>query len=332
MKQPKVSIIVPCYNVEAYLPRCMDSLLGQTLKEIEIILVDDESPDRVPAMCDEYARQDSRVKVVHKPNGGLGFARNSGLDVATGEYVMFVDSDDYVELDSCERFYQVGNATGADVVSGEFFGKKDDGLRDEMQLFEGTDLIKYMLDMIAGAPYVREERLHPVSMCVLCVRRSVIAMAQLRFMSERDISSEDTVFKISLLRNANLLCQLNYGFYHYCVNESSLTHTFSIDKYKNLKVLYSWMERTLSDVDGYKQRVDRFVIGDARMHILKLMASDCPKKREYLKVMLDDAIWEMTSSYRIQYIGLYQRIVLYLCRNKQIRLLNLVIKLVLCLK
>lgn len=87
MNDIKISIIVPIYNVEKYLDRCMDSLLNQTLKDIEIIMVDDGSPDNCPQMCDEYAKKDNRVKVVHKENGGLGYARNSGLDVATGEYV-----------------------------------------------------------------------------------------------------------------------------------------------------------------------------------------------------------------------------------------------------
>lgn len=91
--KPKVSIIVPVYNVEKYLARCMESLLNQTLTEIEIILVDDGSPDNCPQMCDEYARRDSRVKVIHKSNAGLGYARNSGLDVAIGEYIAFVELD-----------------------------------------------------------------------------------------------------------------------------------------------------------------------------------------------------------------------------------------------
>ena len=84
---PKISIIVPIYNVEAYLDRCMQSLIMQTLREIEIIMVDDESPDNCPTICDNYAKQDSRIKVIHKKNGGLGFARNSGLEIATGKYI-----------------------------------------------------------------------------------------------------------------------------------------------------------------------------------------------------------------------------------------------------
>lgn len=108
---PKVSIILPIYGVEKYLSRCMDSVLNQTLRDIEIIMVDDESPDSCPKMCDDFAAQDSRIKVVHKKNGGLGYARNSGLDVATGEYVAFLDSDDFVELDAYEHLYNAAKKT-----------------------------------------------------------------------------------------------------------------------------------------------------------------------------------------------------------------------------
>ena len=96
---PLVSIVVPVYKVEKYLERCVKSLLCQTLHDIEIILVDDGSPDRCPQICDEYASRDERIKVVHKRNGGLSSARNAGLLVATGSYIGFVDSDDDVRID-----------------------------------------------------------------------------------------------------------------------------------------------------------------------------------------------------------------------------------------
>lgn len=96
-QQPKVSIVVPIYNVESYLERCIQALLNQTLKDIEIILIDDGSPDHCPQICNEYAQKDSRIKVIHKKNAGLGYARNSGLEIARGKYLAFVDSDDYVE-------------------------------------------------------------------------------------------------------------------------------------------------------------------------------------------------------------------------------------------
>ena len=99
----KISIIVPVYNVEKYIFECVDSLINQTYKNLEIILVDDSSPDNCPQICDEYAQKDDRIKVIHKPNGGLSDARNAGIESATGEYLMFVDSDDYIALDMIEQ-------------------------------------------------------------------------------------------------------------------------------------------------------------------------------------------------------------------------------------
>lgn len=96
MEGPLISVIVPIYKVEAYLDRCVSSIVDQTYRDLEIILVDDGSPDNCPAMCDEWAQKDSRIKVIHKPNGGLSDARNAGLADATGEYIGFIDSDDYI--------------------------------------------------------------------------------------------------------------------------------------------------------------------------------------------------------------------------------------------
>lgn len=102
----KISIIVPCYKVMDFLPQCVDSLLSQTYKDIEIILVDDGSPDETGKLCDEYAKKDNRIKVIHKQNEGLAAARNTGQDAATGFAMMFVDSDDWLEPDCCEKAMQ----------------------------------------------------------------------------------------------------------------------------------------------------------------------------------------------------------------------------------
>lgn len=110
-----ISIIVPVYNVEKYIDRCINSLIKQTYKNIEIILVDDESPDRCPQICDEYAKIDSRIKVIHKKNGGLSDARNVGLNTVTGEYIAFVDSDDWVEPDFIETLYRNAKEENADI-------------------------------------------------------------------------------------------------------------------------------------------------------------------------------------------------------------------------
>ena len=114
-----VSIIVPIYNVEPYLRRCVDSLLRQTYKDFELILVDDGSPDNCGAICDEYAAVDTRVRVIHKSNGGLSDARNAGLAIAQGEYIAFVDSDDWVAADYLGRMLAALQETGADICECE---------------------------------------------------------------------------------------------------------------------------------------------------------------------------------------------------------------------
>ena len=112
----KLSIIVPIYRVEAYLHRCIDSILAQTFTDFELILVDDGSPDRCPAICDEYSKLDSRIKVIHKTNGGLSDARNAGLDVARGEYIGFVDSDDTISEHMYKELISLLEHHGADMA------------------------------------------------------------------------------------------------------------------------------------------------------------------------------------------------------------------------
>ena len=124
MEQALISVIVPVYKVEAFLPKCVDSILNQTYKNLEILLVDDGSPDGSGALCDAYARQDSRVRVIHKKNGGLSDARNAGIEAAAGDYLAFVDSDDWIEPDSIEMLCSDTNGGSADVVIGCAAGVK----------------------------------------------------------------------------------------------------------------------------------------------------------------------------------------------------------------
>jgi len=110
----KISVIVPIYKVEKYMDKCVDSIVNQTYKNLEIILVDDGSPDNCPKLCDEWAKKDERIKVIHKENGGLSDARNSGLDICTGDYLMFVDSDDYLDTTICEKLLNLLKSHDAD--------------------------------------------------------------------------------------------------------------------------------------------------------------------------------------------------------------------------
>ena len=140
-----ISIIVPVYNVQKYLDRCMNTLLNQTYKNIEIILIDDESPDSCPQMCDEYKRIDQRIKVVHKLNEGLGFARNSGLEIARGKYIIFVDSDDYVTENMCELLYQSAKKYDADVVYGGIFYADGKNIKESKAVTKKLNLYCWIL-------------------------------------------------------------------------------------------------------------------------------------------------------------------------------------------
>ena len=110
-----VSVVLPIYNVEKYLNRCIESVVRQTYKKIEIILVDDGSPDGCPQKCDDWAKRDGRIKVVHKKNAGLGYARNTGIENASGEYICFFDSDDYIADDTIEKAYEAVKKENADI-------------------------------------------------------------------------------------------------------------------------------------------------------------------------------------------------------------------------
>ncbi len=124
---PQISIIVPIYNVEPYLPQCISSLVNQTQQDIEIILVDDGSTDKSGELCDEYAEKDNRIKVIHKHNEGLSAARNDGIDISTSPYIMFVDGDDWAEPEFCEQAYDAVMQSNADLVLFTFNAIYNDG-------------------------------------------------------------------------------------------------------------------------------------------------------------------------------------------------------------
>jgi glycosyltransferase involved in cell wall biosynthesis len=134
-----ISIIVPVYNMEHYLDRCVSSILSQTYKELEIILVDDGSVDNSPKMCDEYALKDNRIKVVHKENGGLSDARNAGLEIAVGDYIGYVDSDDWIEPDMYERMYLACIQNNAELAVCRYFREYED-----KTVNDGTDRVEVL--------------------------------------------------------------------------------------------------------------------------------------------------------------------------------------------
>ena len=151
---PKLSIIVPVYKVEQYIHKCVDSILNQTFTDFELILVDDGSPDNCGKICDEYAQKDKRVRVIHKENGGLSDARNAGLEEAVGEYVSFIDSDDWVDLDLYSDVLAYACTNQLDVVCFDVYEVKGEKIKvqnryDENKVFSGEDaLYKILTDEI----------------------------------------------------------------------------------------------------------------------------------------------------------------------------------------
>lgn len=280
MIKPKVSIIVPIYNVEKYLDRCMQSLLNQTLKEIEIILVDDESPDNCPAMCDEYARHDARVKVIHKNNGGLGFARNSGLEVATGEYVAFVDSDDYVNVTMYEELYQEAKQKELDVLFCNFYRRNKNGNVDEVREVrineyynETGDIFIFLLNMIGTEPKCSEDRIYSMSVWHGIYSTKIIRDFEIKFPSEREIISEDIFFHINFLSHSKSIGYINYHHYFYCENGSSLTQSYRKDRFEKYKILHEETCKLLLNLYPENKEiillsVDRLFLGYIRSMVL----------------------------------------------------------------
>lgn len=214
----KISIVVPIYNVELYLDKCVSSLINQTYKNIEIILVDDGSPDQCPALCDAYAQKDQRITVVHKENGGLSDARNAGIEKARGEYILFVDSDDYIELDTCEKLYEIITSYEVDIVVGNA-RKIEKGVCSLMRhtyipqkdVISGPDYLK--LELIKGTMYM--------AAWLNLYKKSFLVDNKLSF--EVGLLHEDEEFTPRAFLKANSVLGTNIVFYNYLIREGSIT-------------------------------------------------------------------------------------------------------------
>lgn len=332
MKNPKVSIIVPIYNVEKYLDRCIQSLVNQTLNDIEIILVDDGSPDNCPSMCDEYAQKDNRIKVIHKQNAGLGYARNSGLEIATGKYVAFVDSDDYVDTTMYESLYKGTELINPDAIFCGFKTEVAKGVWHESreveqdQLWEGNDVKEFMYNMIASGKGVKQERLYQMSVWHAIYKREIITNNKLVFPSERDVVSEDIPFQVDFLKNANKVLYLNAHFYYYCLNETSLSFTFKKEKFYGYNKLRECLLSKIN-VTEYRQRVNRLYIGYCRAYCFDLLSSNIENKNKLYKLIFDDPIFKKVKyEFSPSFLPIHTQIMYTLMSNKTLLFLLVYIK------
>lgn len=228
MRKGLISIIVPIYKVEDILDRCMKSIMNQTYNNLEIILVDDGSPDQCPIMCDEYAKQDGRVKVIHKKNGGLSDARNSGLRMASGEYVMYIDSDDYIDLDSCERLINATDGKSVDIVVGNAIMEKPNGR--EMMFHSATPAGKIYGSKEFIIKAIRAHQWYAPA-CFNMYRREYLLDNDLYF--KQGIYFEDMQMLPRVFLLAQKITCIDAFFYHYVVRENSIMTSNKDEKKKN---------------------------------------------------------------------------------------------------
>lgn len=238
MKRPDISIVVPIYNVERDLKRCVESLINQTHRNIEIILVDDGSTDSCPEICDKYATIDSRVKVIHKTNGGLSDARNSGLREAIGEFILFVDSDDYIELDSCEFFLNSYDGKSDFIVG---VAKQVNGKKIKLMCHRGLEngSTYNSKDFIINS--IQHNEWYAPAWLNL-YKREFLLKNNLEY--KKGIYFEDIEMLPRLFIAANLIQYIDFAFYNYIIRENSIMTSSKNGSYikDSLWIYKNWLD------------------------------------------------------------------------------------------
>ena len=241
MNSPLISIIVPVYQVEKYLEKCINSIINQTYKNLEIILVDDGSTDNCPAICDRFQVEDSRIKVIHQENGGLSHARNVGLEISTGDFIGFVDSDDWIEPNMYELLMSALQETQADIA-----------VCNRQYEFEDSESIPINVKPINRKLYTNKEALRMIIKGGSIIRNAVWdklfrknIIQNIRFPKGKIF--EDSLWTPQIIGNAKSIICIDYPLYHYLQRSESLTH------YEKL-IAKRWFDR----IEMFKQRTIYF--------------------------------------------------------------------------
>lgn len=295
-----ISVIVPVYNVEKYLDKCIDSIVHQTYEELEIILVDDGSRDSSGELCNKWQRKDSRIKVIHKENAGLGFARNSGLDIATGQYVLYIDSDDYISVNMIEKLYKKSKETQSDTVYCGLTRVFVDGSETPVpaiydnRSFTGDQIINdVLLEMVGSKPQDKEDANLFMSVWHAIYSMDIIREHNIRFPSERQIMCEDIMYHIDYLRYARKVTYISDCLYYYRVNPKSLSQVYDATRFERQKILSNAICAALATFvpeKDYLIREQRRLLGGARGQILAIVASNEKKKAAIIKSICSDEI------------------------------------------
>ena len=333
-----ISIIVPVYNVEKYLRRCIDSILNQSFKDYEVILVDDGSKDISGKICDEYASMYKNLKVIHKENGGLGYARNTGLEYASGEYILFVDSDDYLEASMIENLYTCLISNKADTCIGGFkrVGKNKVDIHENYlsgKVFKGEDIKSEVLARMLGKRPNGKDSIE-MSVWKVLFSNSIIKKYNLKFPSERELISEDIVFDLEYYSKSKCVCISSDTGYCYCDNEGSLTTRYRPERFMMQTKLYKYLKKRTKELGIYElcnERIATTLMSNIRYCIklevkFKKNQVNCSVRKRINMICNDDTTKEVISNYAMSQVPLKSRVVNYAIKYKLTTLLYIIMR------
>ncbi len=257
-----VSVIIPVYNIAKYLDDCMNSVLSQTFSDLEIILVDDGSTDGVsPGMCDEYAKKDGRVKVIHKENGGLMSAWIAGLVESASNYISFVDSDDWVDTDMIEKLFRNTDSSFAEseIIAGDYIVEKAGERRKETQGLEAGVYMKEALDQVREHILGDEIRPMTMSRCMKLISRKLL-LENLKYCDPTIAMGEDVNIMLPCLCDCKRLYIMeNAHFYHYRLVSDSISHGYNPKLLSNIELTDKTFREILHDkgIESADRQMDR---------------------------------------------------------------------------
>lgn len=340
MEPDVITVVVPIYKVERYLDRCLNSVVNQTYSNLEIILVDDGSPDRCPIICEEWARKDSRIKVVHKQNAGLGMARNTGIENATGKYICFFDSDDYVALDLIAKAYSLIKKYSADIVIYGMNSVSDSGRivcsdipSSAKDLYIDDEVRRFILpNMIANDPVSGKRLGFNMSSSGAMYSLELIQNNNWRFVSEREFISEDFYSLLNLYRNVKRVAVLHEACYFYCYNGNSLTHVFDPNRYKRVCHCYEGMVKVAEECnypDEVKICLDSQFLGSVIASMKLIVTSDGESREKYTAIrtiIQDDFLQKVLAKMDVRNEKKQRKIIVFTLKHRMYRVVYLMLK------
>lgn len=273
MEKYKISIIVPVYNAQKYLEKCVSSLKAQTYKNLEILLIDDGSRDESGKMCDALADQDDRIKVIHKENGGLISAWKRGVQESTGEYLSFVDSDDWVDLNMIEEMAQHLTGNTREIIASDYVIERSGGNQEYVyqRLVSGVYDRKRIEAEVIPNLLGSEHRYITFSRCMKLIARGLIE-DNAHYSNEKIVMGEDlTVMIPSLIDCGRLVVMDHKAYYHYLHVDASMAHKYDKNMYKNIRLLRQIILQVIEDKFAGEERKARQKQADGEYIFLLLL-------------------------------------------------------------